>query len=102
MRSDATEFSEYVVAVIRRYFAQNQAALPSVVEIEGFAARLWSIVAERGLPAALPAGEMGEAREMTEAESAPLVARVLHDLSGALWSDVSRQLLKACLYPEFK
>jgi hypothetical protein len=102
MRTSAAEFAEYVGPLIQRYFAQNDAVPPSGAEVEAFAARLWSIVAERGLPPALAQGERGEPREMTEAECAPLVARVIEGSTDPLWADVARQLLKACLYPEFK
>src|SRR4051812_10804346 len=80
MRTRAVEFCEHVRPVVRRYFIQNEAVPPSVGDVDAFAARLLSLVAERGLPPVLKAADLGQPREMAEAECAPLVARILDGL----------------------
>ena len=101
MWRDADEFERRVAAVVRRFFAQQAVARPCDLEVQRFAAQLGVLVAERGLPRPLAAGECGAPGGMTEAECAPLVARVVAGLDAAVWSEVSRQLVKACFYPEF-
>ncbi len=102
MDSRAEEFGRLVAAVLRRFFRQNAQPELAVADSEAFAARLWSLVAERGLPPALAPGERGAPREMSDAECAPLVARVLGGSSDPLLSEAARQLVKACFYPEFR
>ncbi len=101
MMKDGVEFERIVAAVVTRFFAQNARTQPSGAELQRFAAQLGALVAERGLPRALAMGECGAPGGMTEAECAPLVARVAAGLEGAAWADVARQLVKACFYPEF-
>src|SRR5437016_762858 len=95
MSEPAPEFRERVVAVLERFFAQNARPVPSVEEGNGFAARLWSLVAERGLPPPLPPGEAGAPGEMSDAECAPLVQRILGGSTDPLLADAARQLVKA-------
>lgn len=95
------EFEQKVAAVVARFFAQNGRAAASGAEVQRFAAQLGALVAERGLPRPLAAGECGAPGGMSEAECAPLVARVVAGLDAAIWSDAARQLVKACFYPEF-
>jgi hypothetical protein len=96
------EFCMLVGGVLGRFFAQNARATPSDAEIAGFGARLWALVAERGLPPPLAPGDAGAPSEMSETECAPLVARVLAGATDPLLADAARQLVKACFYPEFK
>lgn len=96
------EFERRVVAVLTRFFAQNAQPLPPPVEIEALAARLQAALHERGLPPPLRPGEAGAPREMTDAECAPLVQRVLGGQSHPLLAEAVRQLVKACFYPEFR
>lgn len=101
MLKDGAEFERIVSAVVTRFFAQNGRAQPSGAAARQFAAQLGALVAERGLPRPLAAGECGTPGGMSEAEGAPLVARVVAGLDAAIWADVARQLVKACFYPEF-
>lgn len=96
-------FAHCVVAILER--SQRQNGRPSLGEGEQdtVAKRLWQLTQTRGLPAPLPADEMGIAGEMEAAEAAPLLAEVLagleraDELAGAV-----RQLIKACFHPEFR
>lgn len=97
----AETFRELVGAVLRRYCVQNGQTVPAAVELDAFAARLWTLVGERGLPRPLAAGDPGAPSEMAEAECAALVARVLDDPRDARLAEPARQLVKACFYPEF-
>ena len=101
MMKAGAEFERIVTAVVVRFFAQNARAEPSGAELQRFAAQLRALVAERGLPRPLAAGECGAPGGMSEAECAPLVAQVVAGLEAAAWSDIARQLVKACFYPEF-
>ncbi|MEY2881007.1 MAG: hypothetical protein RLZZ15_3387 [Verrucomicrobiota bacterium] len=102
MDEAAEEFSGLVAAVLARFFAQNDRAAPSGAEAAAFAARLWALVGERGLPRPLATHERGAPGELGEAECAPLVARVLGDSGDGMLALAARQLVKACFYPEFK
>lgn len=102
MDDGAEEFERLATAVLKRFLAQNgRSPLPDA-EMAGVAARLWSLVAERGLPRPLAAHECGAPGGLAEAECAPLVARALGAVSEPLLADAVRQLVKACLHPEFK
>jgi len=101
MMKAGAEFERIVGAVVARFWAQSARAQPSSAEVRLFAVQLGALVAERGLPRPLAPGECGASGGMSEAESAPLVARVVAGLGAATWSDVARQLVKACFYPEF-
>jgi hypothetical protein len=97
------EFSRMVRAVVERFFRQNGRPVPAAAEMEGFATRLWALVAERGLPPPLARGELGEAHEMSAEEAGPLVARALGELKAdEAWAVPARQLVKACFQPEFR
>lgn len=101
MLKDGAEFERIMAAVVVRFFAQQARAQPSGADVWQFAAQLGALVAERGLPRPLAAGESGAPGGMSEAECAPLVARVVAGLDASAWSEVARQLVKACFYPEF-
>ncbi len=96
------DFARLVGAVLARFFAQNAKTPPPGAELMRFGARLWALVAERGLPRPLAAHERGMPGEMSDEEVVPLVARVLGGADDALLATAARQLVKACLYPEFK
>ena len=102
MAETEAEFSRLVGAVLTRFFAQNARPLPSDAEGAAVGARLWALVAERGLPPPLAKHERGEPGEMSDEECAPLVARVLGGAHDALLVSAARQLVKTCFYPEFK
>ncbi len=95
------EFSRLVTAVLVRFCAQN--ATPAMTTANGAAvgARLWAVVSEQGLPRALPAGECGAPGGLSDEACAPLVARVMGAETNALLEVAVKQLVKACLYPEF-
>ena len=96
------EFARLVGNLWRRWLAQNGQAPLATEEMAGLAGRLWALVVERGLPPPLAAGEDGAPGGLTEAECAPLVARVAGGLPGAHVADGVRQLVKTCFYPEFR
>ena len=93
-------FEGIVTEILRRFFAQNERSAPES-ECLGVAARLAALMAERGLPPPLTAGDRGRPGSMSEPECAPLVARVLNGAADPLLADAVRQLVKACFYPEF-
>lgn len=95
------EFSRLVGAVLTRFFAQNGREGMTVEAGAAVGARLWDLVAERGLPRALRAGECGAPGGMSEDECGPLVARVLGETNDELLAGAVKQLVKACFYPEF-
>lgn len=90
-----------MTAVLGRFFVQNGRAALEAVEAAAVSGRLWALVRERGLPRALREGECGVPGGMSEAECAPLVARVLAGASDDLLAKTVTQLVKACFYPEF-
>ncbi|MSU65440.1 MAG: hypothetical protein EXS38_04900 [Opitutus sp.] len=102
MDETAADFERLVGAVLHRFLRQNAQAVPPDAAWAGLTARLWSLVTERGLPAPLAPKESGTPGGMTEAECAPLVARVLGAAPEPLLREAVRQLVKACFYPEFK
>lgn len=102
MSEGSQRFSQLVSAVVARFFAQNAQTPPTDAELTAFGARLWSLIAERGLPQPLAPAEQGEPGEMSEEECAPLVARALGGANDPLLATAARQLVKACFHPEFK
>jgi hypothetical protein len=103
MNSDhAGEFHRLVAALLTRFFAQNGEPAPSEAARRQFAANLYQLIGERGLPRPLARHERGEPGEMSEAECAPLIARVLDGNIDPSLAEAARQLVKACFYPEFK
>jgi hypothetical protein len=99
---DEPSFRERVETVIRRYLTQNARAVPPPVVLEGIAGRLWTLVRERGLPRPLATQERGEPGGIPDGQCAELVQRVLAGENDPLLTDVLRQIVKACLHPEFK
>ena len=105
MTSAGHAFAQITEAILTRYFRQNGQPSPSASELSDFAARLWQLVVERGLPRPLATDEQGTPGEMTDAEVQPMMDRVLGDLSQetrARLAGPGKQLVKACFYPEFK
>jgi len=101
MDSAAADFRDRVQAVVVRFYLQNAQSVPPVAELEAFAARLGQIIADRGLPPPLAAGDPGAPGGMPEAEVNRIVARLLPDGADDFLGDVARQLVKSCFYPEF-
>ena len=95
------EFEEITAEIVRRFFRQNAEAPPADAEIGRVAARLSAVVAERGWPRPLAAGETGSPGGLPEAEVAALAARVAGEGAGARLAEAAKQLVKACFYPEF-
>lgn len=95
-----TEFECLVAALLDRFAAQNGRTVDAA-DRERVARQLGQVVAARGLPRALRVGERGEAGGMSEEVCAPLVARVMAEVTDAWLADPVRQLVKACFYPEF-
>lgn len=103
MTSAGHAFAQLTGAILTRYFSQNGRPPPPAAEMTEFAARLWALIAERGLPRPLGPAERGEPGEMSDAEVAPLLDRVLGGVADrATLEAPARQLVKACFYPEFK
>lgn len=102
MSAAEQEFSSRVSATVRRFLAQNGAAPVEGSRLEAMAARLWSVIRERGLPRPLRADERGEAGGMDETDCARVVARVMGDLTEPMLAEAVRQITKACFHPEFK
>lgn len=105
MPSAGHAFAQLTDAILVRYFRQNGQTPPSTSDLAGVAARLWALVAERGLPPPLAPAERGTPGEMTDEEVAPLLERVFGDLPPAIRTALTspaKQLVKACFYPEFK
>ncbi len=101
MSQCAADFTETVGAILRRFFAQNGQPPPLPAEATAVASRLRALIAERGLPRPLQAGEVGAPGGMAEADCTPLVTRVAGAAATPLLTDATRQLVKACFYPEF-
>jgi hypothetical protein len=99
--NEAGEFSLLVEAVLARFLAQNGRAGLTTEEGRAVGRRLGAVVAERGWPRALADGECGAPGGMSEAEVAPLVAAVLGAAGDEGLANAVKQLVKACLYPEF-
>jgi len=97
------EFDALVVANLERWFRGNSRVQPGAEAFAGAASRLRALVAERGLPAVPPCGRPEAAPELIAEECAPLERRVLGPLvADARWATPVRQLVKACLQPEFR
>jgi hypothetical protein len=95
------EFEEEVIAVVRRFFAQNGRPAPDADELAGFAARLAAVVAQRGLPRPLSPGECGTPGSLPDDVIAALLERAVATGADPLLRDAAKQLVKACFYPEF-
>ncbi|MDB6128265.1 MAG: hypothetical protein JWM35_2161 [Verrucomicrobia bacterium] len=98
-------FVQHVVEILERHFRQNGQGIPPISEITGVADRAWALILDRGLPRPLGKSERGEPGEMSDAECAPLLERVLPDASSTWREPLAnpvKQLVKACFYPEFK
>ena len=102
----AAEFARLAGECLDRFLRQNdRPALPAALR-EKFLAQLWCVVTAAGLPRPLTKSEQGEPTEMSKDRVAGLIAQVLAGLPSSerhLDLDVpARQLLKACLQPEFR
>jgi hypothetical protein len=91
---------------VRRFFAQNdRPPLPEKLLLE-YTARLWVVVNEEGWPRPLASAESGEPGEMQADRVARLSAKIFQGLElfgrQAELDTPTRQLLKACLQPEFR
>ena len=102
MDDGGVECGLLVGAVLRRWLEQNGLPPLSPAQISGFAGRLWSLIAERGLPRPLSPDECGAPGGMPATECAPLVVRLAGDLPGPHVPEAARQLVKACFHPEFR
>lgn len=100
---EAREFDARVRVGLARWFRANGHPVPSPEELAGVTARLLDVIAERGLPRVPPEGRPEEATELAAVECGPLERRVLGELArDAGWTTPVRQLVKACLQPEFR
>jgi hypothetical protein len=102
MNDGVEEFQRLVGAVVRRWWGQNKLSPGPEAELDDFAGALWEVVNERGLPRPLAVNESGAPGSMPEPEIAPLVARAVGRRSAAHFNEPAKQLVKTCLYPEFR
>lgn len=102
----AAAFAALVGTCLGRFLAQNgRPPLPAALAAD-YAARLWRVVNEAGWPHPLAESESGEPREMPADRAAALAGKIFHGLGNperhADLDPPTRQLLKACLQPEFR
>lgn len=105
MGSAGEDFCIIVPQILQRFADQNDLSPFPVAELEQIAARLWSVIEERGLPAPLGPDEVGSPGDLPDGECTPLVARVLGDVAEPQREKLAvpvRQLVKACFHPEFR
>lgn len=103
MADPATQFAELVRPVLARALRQSGQAVSAAAQDQCLA-RLWALVAARGVPPPLPPGEKGEPGEMPATEVAPLVDALLAGLAPAereALATPARQLIKACFQGDF-
>lgn len=100
MEANRAEFERLVAAMVARFGAQGGRAVPAEATLR-LAAQLGRVMEARGLPRPLREGESGAPGGMAEAEVALLVAQVTAGLDEPWLTEVARQLVKACFYPEF-
>ena len=99
----AREFDALVIANLERWFRRNGHGPVAAADLAGLAARLRVMIARRGLPASPSTGRPEEAPELAAEECAPLERSVLGPLvADERWATPVRQLVKACLQPEFR
>lgn len=101
MEGSREEFAGIVTQLLARFFDQMGQPFPAD-QIPRFVSQLAEVVAERGLPRALTADECGAPGSMSEQECAPLIGRVMEGVNDRGLTDVAKQLVKTCFYPEFK
>lgn len=99
--AEKMEWVDLIGSVVRRWFQQHGRPSPDSSIVAGLATRLRELIDERGLPPPLPEGECGAPGGMSEAECSPLVLRVAGTQAEPLLAEATRQLVKACFYPEF-
>lgn len=97
----AHEFAAKITPVVQRFFAQNGRVPPAGTACVALGRRLWMLVEARGLPPPLAPGDAGVPGGMSDEEVSPLVAQVLESAGDELLTNVVKQLVKACFYPEF-
>jgi hypothetical protein len=95
-------FVSLVVAILRRFAAENEIGAPDDAVLQGIAERLERRIRERGLPAPLCEPDRGRPGSLPEAELAPLVQSVVADVAEPVLIEAAKQLIKACFYPEFR
>jgi hypothetical protein len=106
MNDAEKELSRLVGAVIGRFFEQNGRRGPPEEDRVACGARLWALLAERGLPRAPGSGGPGVAAAAVqpggigEEECTVFAARVAGGTTDDLLATAAKQLVKACFYPE--
>lgn len=99
-------FEVLAAACVNRYFAQNGLEILNPALLTEYVRRVWAIVNEVGLPEPLAPDEPGTPKEMPPAVATDLVMRVLSPPEfgpvRAELDTITRQLVKACLHPEFR
>jgi hypothetical protein len=97
------EFDALVIANLERWFRRNGHAPVATADLAGVAERLRALLAEKGLPRVPPDGRPEQAGELPADECARLERSVLGPLvADERWTTPVRQLVKACLQPEFR
>lgn len=102
----ALAFAALAGRCLQRFLVQNgRLPLPERL-LADYTARLWTVVNGAGWPRPLPPAEAGAPGEMPAERVAGLMAKIFagSELSGrrAELDTPTRQLLKACLQPEFR
>jgi hypothetical protein len=104
--SAAAAFAALAGKCVQRFLAQNGQAPLADDFLTEYAVRLWRVVREAGLPPPLAPDASGEPGELPAERTAELAAGIFAGLplpERHLDLDVpTRQLLKACLQPEFR
>src|SRR4051812_38240794 len=100
------EFCRLAGVCLQRFLRQNGRAELREDVLRKMCEGIWRVAVREGLPRPLEAGEDGEPGEMAAPEVSRLMALALE---GVAWPAESgepgtpvRQLLKACLQPEFR
>ncbi|MDB6168149.1 MAG: hypothetical protein JWM88_1013 [Verrucomicrobia bacterium] len=99
------EFARHVAAILERFFRQNGRAQLPATEVAALADGLWTAVERVGLPRPLAQSEQGAPGKLPDGEVERLLDPVLAALPAGSRESLTgpaAQLLKACLYPEFR
>lgn len=98
-------FAALAAVCARRFLAQNGRVLRDDC-LARYTESIWAVVEEAGWPRPLADDDPGQAAEMPAGRATELVARVISlaglDGARAELDTLTRQLVKACLQPEFR
>jgi len=99
----AREFDALVIANLERGFRRNGHTPVATADLAGVAERLRALLEEKGLPRVPSEGRPEQAEDLPTEECVAMERRVLGPLAtDERWATPVRQLVKACLQPEFR